>query len=61
MSDHDTFLCAQCNGLFIKDSTDDEAEWEWERTFPDESRENRKMVCTDCYNELMKDGYRGPI
>lgn len=48
------FKCDLCNGIFTTDWTDEEADKEYERDFPDHVGEKRASVCDDCHKKVMQ-------
>lgn len=48
------FICAECNQTFDKERSDDEAMEEKEMLFPNLSLEECAIVCTDCFQKIMR-------
>lgn len=48
------FICAECNGEFIKGRSDEEALAEKEMLYGDLPIEEMVVVCENCYNALRK-------
>lgn len=48
-----TFKCVACNGVFIKGLTDEQAEEQFKKEFPNHKRqEDDGVVCEDCFKKV---------
>jgi hypothetical protein len=51
---NETYQCANCDGVFIKDWSDEEAQAEYEENFPMTSQTDEPaVVCDDCYKAMI--------
>ena len=49
------YKCEICNGIWIKDLTDEQCEEQFKKEFPNmERQENDGLVCDDCFKEMFK-------
>lgn len=48
-----TFTCENCGGVFEKARSDEEANEEYEETFPETQGDETALVCSDCYAEIL--------
>lgn len=46
----DTYQCALCEGVFVTDWSDEEAEAEYAENFGDDP--DREVVCDDCFKKM---------
>ena len=54
------YICASCKETFISEWSDNEAQIEYKRRFPDsEPVADAEVVCEECYNK-MKDYFGWP-
>ena len=51
------YRCAACGGIFElvrnEEWSNEKAEEEYKRLFPNSSMENRDIVCDDCFNKFV--------
>lgn len=52
-----TYHCAWCLGVFTKTVSDEEAEAEYRRLYPDAARagDDREIVCDDCFKRMQSE------
>ena len=48
----DKYQCAECDGVFDKGWSDEEAAAERDEVFPDLEPEDSAVVCEDCYRKM---------
>lgn len=51
MTDHETYQCAMCHGVFEYGWSDDLATKELEQNFPDVGKSDCDLICDDCFQK----------
>ena len=52
MSEDNSYTCAECQGVFEKGWTDEEAQLEMKIDFPGMTMGKTAIICDDCYKKL---------